>query len=668
MNQFNKKLAAAKNRQRFIYIGVFSLLLIGAIFILVVIAASRGTRINISPEDAVSQASIHLDTGIGAIIGETLYSISTEPAIAVSADGFYSKTQVLSEKDFGKVMTITLIPLPAKIVLTSNPAYEKTIWSINGQAVATAEMIEHELEAGEYEISIDHPHFKAKSVVYKLGRGEILNKVIELDPIKGMLEINTKPTGASVLINDVEMGKTPLTLEKAGGYFDVSVMLDKYQSIVDTIEISRDIPEIQRNYRLELKEATVRLNLKPNDGSLTLNGILVKNTDSLSVKASIEHQLTYTRKGYFPMSKSFRLSENETRELTFELKKEMGLVDIESTPAADVEINGKNMGTTPLQVSLNAIEQNITLSKAGFRTVKKSVIPSAAYIKKVNVALIPERVARLNEAPAKYTHKAGGELKLFKPNDTFTMGANRSEPGQRANEFLKQIKLTREFYAGVTEVTNAEYSQYDANRKGDPKMPVTSISWIEAASFCNWLSQKEGLTPFYQISNNKLTGININSDGYRMLTEAEWEWLARKMGKKAQTKFVWGDDNIIPKHSVNVADESARGKVKVFVPKYNDASPEIAPVGLYAMEKSGLYDQGGNVSEWTHDIYSIVPPEKGKLYLDPVSKTIGDAHVVKGANWRSASITELRPSFREGLDGPRDDLGFRLGRYLYGGN
>lgn len=501
-----------------------------------------------------------------------------------------------------------------------------------------------------------------------LSRGEVFKKLIQVDPIDGKMTINTIPDSASVTVNTIDMGLAPLNMALQGGHHDVTVALDNYETIYDTIEISQARPEINRNYSLELKKAVVGVTLKPGRGELILDGISVKETNKISVEAGIKHQLSYSKQGYFTESKTFNISADDTLQLSFDLEKEMGTVDIESSPLAEVELNGKYIGITPLHLSLNAVDQKFILSKQGFRSVTKTLIPSAANTKKISVTLIPERIARLNEASNIYINKAGGTLKLFKPNDTFTMGAMRSEPGQRANEFIKTVSLTRAFYAGVHEVTNAEYKKYDNNRQGDPKKPVTSVSWIDVAAFCNWLSQLEGLTPFYRLNNNQLQGISANSDGYRLLTEAEWEWLARKSGKSEQTLFVWGNERVIPKGAINVADESAKGEVKFFVPKYNDGYPEVAPVGRFAEEKSGLYDQGGNVSEWTHDSYSIVIPESGKVFQDPLDSAMGSTHVVKGANWRSGSVTELRPSFKEGLSGSRDDLGFRIGRYVYGGN
>jgi len=252
-------------------------------------------------------------------------------------------------------------------------------------------------------------------------------------------------------------------------------------------------------------------------------------------------------------------------------------------------------------------------------------------------------------------------------NEEFFLGADRGEIGQRANEFIRKVRLTKPFYAGMHEITNEEFQKFKKGETTSPKDPATSIKWIDAVTFCNWLSNEEDLKPFYNIRDNKFISYNSNSDGYRLLSEAEWEWLARKSGKKKQTIFVWGDDKVIPRGTGNLADESAKGKVKIYIANYKDGFDTVAPIGSFKQEKSGLYDMAGNVSEWTHDFYSVVPPSKNNTENNPLGPKNGQMHVVKGANWRSGNMTELRPAFREGLIDGRDDLGFRIGRYLYGG-
>lgn len=169
------------------------------------------------------------------------------------------------------------------------------------------------------------------------------------------------------------------------------------------------------------------------------------------------------------------------------------------------------------------------------------------------------------------------------------------------------------------------------------------------------------------MNQGKLVSINANADGYRLLSEAEWEWLARKAGRPSQTLFSWGNSTTLPPKAANIADESAKSTVREYVPRYDDGQPGIAPVMSMQAELSGLYDMGGNVSEWTHDSYTLTLPKSSVNYSQQLDKTVSDHHVVKGASYLSGSITTLRPSYREGQSAAQNDLGFRLGRFVYGG-
>ncbi|HFD11926.1 MAG TPA: PEGA domain-containing protein [Crenotrichaceae bacterium] len=665
MNTFNQQLLEAKKRQRLRYIRTFIFLVLGVLIVLSAILASRGTRIKVLPDDAAELATVHRHQGIAVVIGDTVYSLSTHPAIAVSAQGFKPLVQVLSENNFGQVMTVTLQPLPAKLEL-STTVDDEVNWLINDKTVAIASTLKHELAAGDYQLTVTHPYYQDTTLALSLARDELFNKVISLSPIEGSVAIKTIPAGAHISIDGIDQGLSPLNLPLQGGVRAVNVRLDNYEPVDDTIEIKRQRADVQREYNLELKKAVVNLSLKPQAGQLRLDAIPLQATHQIRVTTGIKHTLSYAKPGYFTQSRTFNLAADETLDVGFALKKETGRVDIKSSPAAEVVLNGKPVGTTPLQLSVDAIKQTITLHKPGFRSVTRQITPSAAAPVTINVSLLDEKTARLREARPFYTHKAGGVLKLFTPNDTFTMGAKRSERGQRANEFVRTITLNKAFYAGVDEVTIAEYRQFNHSVNGQPQLPVTSVSWMDAAQFCNWLSQKEGLQAVYRINNKQLTAIIPNADGYRLLTEAEWEWLARKAGKTRQTRFVWGDDSIVPKNAANIADESALGSVKFFVSKYNDGYPGVAPVRRFTREASGLYDQGGNVSEWTHDSYSLIHSGNDAVLNNPFDQSISAVHVVKGANWRSGSVTELRASFRQGLAESRETIGFRIGRYIYG--
>ena len=668
MSQFKQQLRQARHRQLLIYVGFAGLLLLGILIVISVVLLSRATRIQVSPAAAATTAQIELREGIALLAGDTLYSLSSQPVVAAVAEGFTQRVATLAASDFGKVFQLTLEPLPATLLLNSGLDDGQASWLINGTQTATSDQLQIELSAGDYAIKLVHPHYLEYKERFALQRGEVLEKTIELTPLQRNIEIKSIPAGAQVFINSEPLNTTPMTQTLTGGFHAIEIRLDNYEPLSETLEVHRDSNKLERNYRLELKKATAKLSLQPADGQLTVDGIVANATDSIRLKASVSHKLTYSKPGYFSQTKTVNLKTDETPLLKFALQEEIGRLEIISNPPAIITINGKSYGNTPLQPALPALPQTIRFSRSGYRTVSRTVTPSADKDISLVVTLIPESAARLAQAPSTYTHPVGLKFKLFRPNGTFTMGAPRSEPGQRINEFLKTVNLSRPFYAGLHEVSIRSYQQFDNTRTGNPDMPVTSINWFDAAAYCNWLSTQENLQSFYSVRNGRVIAVNENADGYRLLTEAEWEWLARVAGKENQSRFVWGNNTVIPKNAANIADESARGSVKNYVPDYNDAAPTVAAIGQFAEEASGLYDQAGNVSEWTHDAYSIVPPPAGKVFENPVLSSTSGLHVIKGANWRSGSLTEIRPAFREGLESARDDVGFRVGRYVYGGD
>jgi formylglycine-generating enzyme required for sulfatase activity len=89
-------------------------------------------------------------------------------------------------------------------------------------------------------------------------------------------------------------------------------------------------------------------------------------------------------------------------------------------------------------------------------------------------------------------------------------------------------------------------------------------------------------------------------------------------------------------------------------------------VGSFPPEISGLFDLTGNVSEWVHDFYSLQPPDRRQVELNPLGPEFGDSHVIKGSSWKSGTRTQLRAAYREGGSSGSDEIGFRIGRYLHG--
>lgn len=666
MSQFEQGLARAKRRHRLMFIVFASVIVIAGLGVAGVLIVAGGTRILVTPDEAAESAKVSVLGGTAVAVDNIVYSLTGAVSVGVSADKFRPVKRILTPDEQGQNVTVKLVPLPATVRGTTSPERENTRWFIDDDLVTVGPTVETELEPGTYTLKIDNPYFQVIETSIVAKRGEITEVSSPLTAISGRLSISTNPADAVIDINGEDIGPGPVDMIRPGGEYRIEVKKQGFQTIEDTVELTSTASEINRNYRLRPVSAYLTVVVDPDGGELLLNGKSISPGRAYEVESNTPQQVVYFSAGYKSAKRAVTLGPNEKETLRISLDADIGRVDVKSDPAADIYVGGTKVGTTPATLNLPAVATDIEFRKAGYRTVTKRITPSSKRTTVVAATLQTERSLRLAEAKPVYTNSVGITLKRFKPT-SFTMGAPRSEQGQRANEFLKTVKLEKIFYAALHEVTNGQYRAFNSSHSGQSNLPATGMAWIDAAKYTNWLSAKENLKPFYRIVDNRLAGVNKTADGYRLLTEAEWEWLARKSGKPAQTIFPWGNEAVVPKGAGNIADESANGIVQFYVPNYVDGYARLAPVGSFRPEASGLFDLTGNAREWVHDFYVLTPPLKGQEFVDPLGASFGAAHVVKGASWKSGTRSVLRAAYRDGSSATADDIGFRIGRYLYGG-
>ena len=671
MSEVEHKLSKARGRQRRALgamAGIVAAIVLGAAVGAAVVHFADGVgrlQVSIAPAEAAAIATVEIVEGRGVVWNSGVWALPGALTLQIGAEGFVTETLTVGPATRARAhVDVVLRERPAMLTVTTKPSHADTRWFVDGALVARGARLTIEVPEGELIVEARQAGYMPVSHTLHAERGDVHDLTLRMTRVRGRIEITSEPSGARVTHDGEDAGTTPLALDVEGGVHTLGIAHPGHATRTDTVEITHDAPAVQRHYRLAQARARVSFELSPDGGALTVDDRAA--AAEIDLAAGVAHRVRYTKPGYAPQETELTLDPGERRTVALSLDPVFGTVEVRSDPEAEIVVDGRTMGRTPKRLQLQTVPQTISLTRDGYRTVTRTVTPEADTTRHVEVTLRPEAEVRLETAPAQYTNGAGITLRLFRHPGVVTLGTPRGEPGRRANEFVRKVRLDRAFYAGVHEVTVGQFRLF--THPGEPpsadRRPVTGIGWDDAARFCNWLSVQEGLTPVYRFEGGRHAGSSAAADGYRLPTEAEWEWLARKAGRDRQIRFPWGDDTRVPARSGNLADESARGRVPVYIPRYDDGFAGVAEAGKFAANAAGLHDLAGNASEWTHDVYDVQPPRAGRTETDPMDTRTGPWHTVKGSSWRSGTLSELRAAWRAGSDGPRDDLGFRVARYV----
>jgi len=259
-------------------------------------------------------------------------------------------------------------------------------------------------------------------------------------------------------------------------------------------------------------------------------------------------------------------------------------------------------------------------------------------------ALLAQDVAAA-DAPKKMTNGLGMELVRIEPGE-FLMGAGTEPPHDRAawetrdwdESPAHMVKISKAFYLGSCEVTNAQYEKFDPDHRlmrgkfGASKTdhePITHVTWQQAVNFCNWLTKKENKT-------------------HRLPTEAEWEFACRA---GSTTLFNTGDKITAEQANMGLSKDGKKMDTTV-------------AVGSYPPNSWVLHDMHGNVLEWCHDWYG---PYEKDLQVDPVGRALGYARVARGGSFliperKKDNLRFCRSSNRSGFlpEDANRHTGFRI--------
>lgn len=228
----------------------------------------------------------------------------------------------------------------------------------------------------------------------------------------------------------------------------------------------------------------------------------------------------------------------------------------------------------------------------------------------------------------------GGEKMemVWCPPGTYTMGTPDDEPDRQSKETLHKVTLTKGFWLGKYEVTQAQWESVmgkNPSKNKNAELPVESVTWEDCDAFCK-----------------KVGG------GARFPTEAEWEYACRAGTK---TAFYWG-------MSLNGDKANCKGEYPSGTKEKGPFVGHMTKGGTYGENPWGFCDMSGNVEEWCSDFYDLIKADTDSApAVDPKGPDTGDFRIVRGGHWR-----DMAKSCRSGCRGyghqkaPNDIRGFRM--------
>lgn len=629
---------------------------------------AKSVRFELTPPGA----ELALDTALAISLGETHLLRRGRYRARVSAPGHAPLERVVrigAERQ--QTVVLALERLPGLVTFDIDPP--GALVEVTGTDVRGVAPLQARLPAGQQTAAVSGERYQPASVTFQVEGMERPQVVtVALAPNWADITIPTSPPGAAVFVDDQPTGAvTPGPVPILAGDRRVAVKLSGYNRWIDILRVAagerRELPTIT----LTRADGLLRVTSNPANATVILNRAYVGETPlEVNARPGRNHRLNVFKVGHAPHESVVKVTAGAERALHVTLPILHGKLVVTASPEdAELWLNGQPQGVATGARKLPAAPHEVEIKRAGHASYRKTIWPLPGFAQELKVRLLTLEAARLAALKQARATAQGQELVLLEPG-TIRMGASRREPGRRANEVLRAVQLTRLFYLGRHEVTNAEYRvfqpQHDSGKfetfnLNAPEQPVVNVSWQDAARYCNWLSAQDGLQPFYQESDGTITGFSANALGYRLPTEAEWAWAARTRPDAAEPlRFAWGDQLPPPDRHGNYADRSATHLVGRVIFGYNDNHNVSAPVGTFAANAHGIYDLGGNVAEWTHDFYDTPSATEA---LDPLGPKTGRHRVIRGASWMRGTVTDLRLAYRDyGTEG-RTDVGFRLARF-----
>jgi formylglycine-generating enzyme required for sulfatase activity len=528
------------------------------------------------------------------------------------------------------------------------------------------------IAAGPRTITLRAPRYLDQVVrLDVVGMGQKQSAQVSMQPSFGVVNVQSVPAGAVITIDGENRGVTPADVELQAGVRRVVIAADGMRPWQSTLVVRAGEKSTLGPIELGAADAIVTVRSSPSGADVTVGGSFRGKTPlTTELAPGVEHSIVVSLAGYDAARRSVFAEAAGRPALDVRLVPQLVSVRVAGEPTdAEVWVNGVLRGKTPSAFSLPATRYRLEVRKSGFEPFATELTLAPGLERSVEYRLVDPKDIAGNAARSIQT-KSGIELRLVRGGE-FRMGSDRREQGRRPNEGSRRVTLSRPYYLGATEVTNAQFrkfrplhnSGFVAQKSLDlDGQAVTGVSWNDAVEFCNWLSAEEGLAPAYEKQGEIWLLKTPVSNGYRLPTEAEWEFAARATEDGKTRRYAWGDALPVPGDSGNFAGAEAAEIVGGVLQGYRDPQLVVSKPREFSANPLGLYDMAGNVSEWVTDWYSSFAASG--TAVDPLGPAEGKLRGIRGSSWRSGDVAELRFAWRDSARQAADHIGFRVARYV----